>query len=79
MGIKETSELLASYFVICMWPLKPDISLLIFSRKPLPVAMAINIITIPSEIAAIAIFIIGDEILLLYSFPEIKRFATNNS
>ena len=41
--------------------------------------MAINIITIPNEIAVMAIFIIGDEILLLYSLPEIIRFATNNS
>ena len=70
---------MASYFVICIWPLKPDILLLIFSRKPSPVAMAINIITIPNEIAVMAIFIIGDEILLLYSLPEIIRFATNNS
>ena len=62
-----------------MWPLKPDILLLIFSRKPSPVAMEINIITTPNEIAAMAIFIIGDEILLLYSLLEIIRFATNNS
>ena len=41
--------------------------------------MAINIITTPNEIAAMAIFIIGDEILLLYSLLEIIRFATNNS
>ena len=32
-----------------------------------------------NEIAAIAIFIIGDDILLLCSLPEIIRFATNNS
>ena len=62
-----------------MWPLKPDTLFLIFSRKPSPVAMAINIITTPNEIAAMAIFIIGDEILLLYSLLEIIRFATNNS
>ena len=62
-----------------MCPLKPEILLLIFSRKPPPVAIAINIITNPNEIAVIAIFIIGDEILLLYSLPEIIRLATNNS
>ena len=79
MGTMEISELLASYFVICICPLKPDILLLIFSRKPSPVAIAINMIINPNEIAEMAIFIIGDDILLLYSLPEIIRFATNNS
>lgn len=62
-----------------MCPLKPDILLRIFSRKPSPVAIAIIIIMTPNEIAVIAIFIIGYEMLFLCSLPEIMRFAINNS
>jgi hypothetical protein len=50
---------------IWICPLREAIFCRIRSCKPLPVAIAIRIITTPSAIALMAILIIGEEILLL--------------
>ena len=54
-----------------------------FSRilrcNPTPVATVTNIMTMPKAMAEIAIFIIGDEILLLYFLEVVNRLAKNNS
>ena len=79
IGVRETSELLLSKLEIWIWPLKAATFSRILFLRPTPVAMAMSIITTPMAIAAMAIFIIGAEILILCSFPVTRRLAINNS
>lgn len=65
MGTNEAPELLLSKLLMEIWPLKAEIFSRIFCCNPKLVANETNIITTPMAIAAIAIFIIGAEILLL--------------
>ena len=58
-----------------MCPLNAETFWRIFCCKPIPVAIETIIITIPIAIAAMAIFIIGAEILLLWSLAVISLFA----
>src|SRR5690606_38697168 len=62
-----------------MWPLKAAIFSLIFTCSPIPVAKATSIIITPIAIAAIAIFIIGADMLLLYFLVLISLLAIKNS
>ena len=62
-----------------MSPLKADTFSRIFCCSPALVAIVISIIIIPKAIAVIAIFIIGAEILLLYSLEATMRRAMKNS
>src|SRR6218665_4120598 len=62
-----------------MCPLNAETFWRIFCCNPIPVAMETIIIIIPSAIAVIAIFIIGAEILLLWSLAVMSRFAIKYS
>ena len=63
--------------LIC--PLKAATFWRIFCCKPIPVAMETIIIIIPIAIAAIAIFIIGADILLLWSRAVMSLLAMKYS
>ncbi|GEM58628.1 hypothetical protein FC1_18660 [Flavobacterium columnare NBRC 100251 = ATCC 23463] len=70
---------MSSKLEITICPLKADTFWRILFCKPTPVATETIIIIKPIAIAAIAIFIIGAEILLLRSLVRINRSAIKNS
>ena len=63
--------------MIC--PLKAETFWRIFCCKPIPVATETIIIIIPNAMAMMAIFIIGAEILLLWSRAVMSLFAMKYS
>ena len=62
-----------------IWPLKAATFWRIFCWRPIPVATDMIIIIIPRAMAMMAIFIIGAEILLVWSLAAISRFAIKYS
>ena len=62
-----------------MCPLKAETFWRIFCCNPIPVAIETIIIIIPNAMAVMAIFIIGADILLLWSLVVIRRFAIKYS
>jgi hypothetical protein len=79
MGVIEILELLFSNGAIRISPLKAIVFALISRCNPKLVPKAINIITIPSAMAAIAIFIIRPETVLSLVEDERMRWAIKNS
>lgn len=62
-----------------MCPLKAATFWRIFCCNPIPVAIETIIITIPNAMAVMAIFIIGAEILLLWSLAVMSLLAMKYS
>src|SRR5690606_4392462 len=79
MGFMVSCELILLNSEIIICTLKAIPLSRIFCCKPMPVAMAIIITTMSIAIAAIPIFIIGAETLLLYALLSMMRFAIKYS